>query len=219
MAHLKMLAVEAADSEQMPPGKVFRTTTHHVKELFLYFLPEKFSLDGSSKLQITLTSRQAHEYKVILGTSEYVADGFDFRRYFALPPREQEKAINGAICSAITDICARVGVSAAPVEAARSNAEGVDFKLRYEIERLQKGMRSAGLKVRVFRKLAYEVGEAWEAQVEKEGEVVRTGFMRDKGFVDLRPFYKSASVEGSRYTIKDRFGETVFEFDLSELVA
>lgn len=98
MARLTQLRVHASNAAKdrgiVPPGLRFRETTHHVTEMFVSLLGRRYSLNGSSLVQITCgPSGSDPEFYNVLGSTGVFVESFDFGAYRTMSDAEREETV------------------------------------------------------------------------------------------------------------------------------
>lgn len=219
--YLKMIAVEASNRITLPAVPVFRWTAHHVKEIVLALLPPKFTLDGSSKIQVTCGPRgDEPQYRRTFGTAHYFREDFDFQRYYELTPLERDQMLLQVLEESFLDIATSVDVGAEVRDAISTTAKKVracGFNLVLRSQNLSRCTPCRRLTVHVYRMLNREVGEVWSCKVrDRDGRLVHTELMGESPhYLDLTDFYKLSRWKGSVFEVQSRLGKSVYELDVS----
>ena len=219
MAYLKMLEIGAEEKKrQSKTGVPLRATVYHIKEIFLYFLPKKFYLDGSGKVQITLCAGDADQSCwTVLGVTELKVSYFDFDRYFLLSKREQEHRILSLIRETLAAHCGESAPANHDIALACRQTEESDFHLRYEIEKLRKTERARKYRIMVFRELNRDVGERWEVVGERNGTVLWRVYLRDSTYVHIDACCRKSRIEEDKFIVTDEVDRVHFALNLKEL--
>jgi hypothetical protein len=219
--YLKMIAVEASAKASMPSEPVFRWTVHHVKEIFLALLPQKFVLDGSSKVQITCgPCGDESQYQRVLGTTDYFREDFDFLQYYALKPAERDNMLLTVLQESLFDIASRVNECVEAQDVILAVARDVashEFSLKLHSRRLSKVTSCRRLRVNIYRNLNRQVGEVWSSEViARDHNLIHEEWIGEMPhYLDLTDFYKSSTWKGNVFVVQNRFGKTVYELDVN----
>ncbi len=184
MAYLNMIFVESTDCAPTPSdGTVFRWTAHHVKEIFLHFLPKRFELDGSTKFTLYCGPSPCGEpiYNNVLGASWYHADDFDFAAYYGGNASQREETVLAIPVDVLARVASEHHHSADPIWEAAEAVRRCGFALELPVVRLSRSSPDRTLKLRVFRRLSHQDGEAWGIHVlRRDGTQLETEWITDR---------------------------------------
>lgn len=219
--YLRMITVVASHQAAVPDGLVFHWSAHHVKEIFAALLPRNFSLDGSSKVQVTCGPRGGEpQYWQALGTSNYYVEHFNFHEYERASPELRENMILGVIEQSLADIASRSGKDSNPVSATAQAVREHQFRLSIEIKRLAVTLPDRSARISVFRDLCRRKGECWTLRIsDRRRNVLGEAPMgKCPHYLDMREAYRTAALEGSMFTVRDRFGKVIAASELSGLL-
>lgn len=219
------LRIEASkrisDHGIIEPGYSFRSTTHHVREIFTALLPSSYVLDGSSVFQITCGPRgEESQYRQCLGSSEYYVEDFEFSSYAKADPAGRERMILATVERALSDIATRANADSSVVKTTAAAVLEHNFQLTTEIKKLRKGLGTSGNKLQVYRSLASEFGEAWYARItDRHGSLLAEREMNKKpDSLDRRDYFKAAELIEGSYVVRDHLGKETFRLDVSRFV-
>ena len=215
--YLRLLEFRASEPSRFKSG--FHRPAHHINELFLHFLGNRVTLDGSSKISILCGPRLTEpQYQQVLGCSVCFLESFDFLAFDLGTARERSELFLTAIETVLSDIAARSGVSAGAIQAAAQLVRGRDFCCSMEVKRLSLSLGS--MRLQVFRNLSDELGEAWSLRlVPRGGEpIAELPIGPRPGYIDGRSAYRSTSVEDRIFTVWGSFGRVAATVDLSPFV-
>jgi hypothetical protein len=121
------LAVFRPDYER----EMYLRAAEHVAEIFVRFLPPKFTLDGMAKTNITLGRRQGKpRYCQKINVNEYYFEEFDFAAHDIASPEEKDELILKAIECSLCDIARCHGSSSGPILEAAAATRECGFELR-----------------------------------------------------------------------------------------
>lgn len=216
--YLNMMMVEAGEDAVFPEGFVFRWTTHHVKEIYIELLPQKFYLDGSSKLTITCGKCDfGSNYRQRLGTSQYCVEDFDFRDYCNSSPHLREITILRVIEQALCDIANLHGGDISIIKQTADQVRMHNFTLTKCIPKLSK--KYGDIKLDIYRNLSKDYGETWSLEVvlNKTKQIIhRETIGKTPQYLDLRDFYKRSTIDGNCFIIYSRLGKEVYRYKIEE---
>jgi hypothetical protein len=218
---LREIRIEASsavsDHGVVPPDLVFRWTAHHVRELVAGCLPKAYILDGSSVFQITCGPRgSAAQYSVLLGSSEYFAEDFDFAKYRAASPTERDETLLTLIDDSLSDVAARVGADSSGIKAAVQQVRGLGVRRTVEVKKLGRKL-AGGERIRVVRTLSREEGETWRFRLTSRSEALlaEVAMGTVPNFLDRREYYARAEMVRGAYVVRTRLGKEAFRYDLT----
>jgi hypothetical protein len=216
---LKTIVLTPSDGAALPTGRSFHGKTHHVVEMFAHLLPEGFDLDGSAKVAIACGPRGPEsQYRQVLGTSHYFVEDFDFGRFFSSSGEERDKMTLRTIHDVLRDIALRHGREEAVgllSAIARSIADS-GFEMVLPVQSLTQFRNPPGWRIHVSRRLDRESGESWMAELlDRAGNrLAQKEMTRHPGDLDRRHQFHQAQFDGDVYSVMNRFGKRVFEWDL-----
>jgi hypothetical protein len=217
---LKTIVLMPSDGAALPAGRSFHGKTHHVVEMFTHLLPEGFDLDGSAKVTITCGPRGPESpYQQLMGTSHYFVEDFDFGRFFSISGEERDKMTLRTIHDVLTDIALRRGREEVVVvlAAIARSIEASGFQMELPMRRLTQVRNTWGWRIHVSRRLDRESGESWIAELLDHGgnRLAQKGMTQPSGGLDRRHLFHQAQLDGRVYSVMNRFGKRVFEWDLA----
>jgi hypothetical protein len=77
--------------------EMYLRAAEHVAEIFVRFLPPKYTLDGMAKTNITLGRVQGQpQYRQLINVNEYSFEEFDFATYDCAAAKEKDELILSA---------------------------------------------------------------------------------------------------------------------------
>lgn len=152
---------------------------YHLAALYLFYLGDKFILDGCGKLTIFLKHREdkpKYYYWNFEGASRYYLDDDQVDLYFSIDDKEQADII---LCNythdALIDILKRNDYSEERIERihyARDEIIKNNFSLSYEMTKYSKTDRSRRYRALVFRNINRDLAESWSVRIidKKDGD-------------------------------------------------
>jgi hypothetical protein len=200
-------------------GWWFHTTGHHVRCLLLHFLPKGFDLSGSSKLSVIYGPRPDGEELrgTALGVTWYYIEDFRVADYMALHPETQQEIILKTLCDALTSLSdpSLHGIISDAAQAVSSN----HYAAEIEITKLSRSTSDRQFRIRIYRCLGRQIGEVWQARVfnSRNMEVLRASLTDETDWLDRRDLFSRSSWSGTRYEIRSRLDQVVYNIDVSNL--
>ena len=220
--YLRDISLGASSLAKLPRGRSlrqFNVSAQHVQEIFLVFMPSRYSLDGAGKLNIDLGPRGDEPTYLRLGdVSVFHYEGFAFGDYFALRPVDQAEMILAALEQSALAVAKQFSADPAPIRAAANKTRANGFELRYYVENLSKLTRSRKVRLRVFRHIR-QGGESWGIDVcDRNGEVRKTlQLARKISYVEAATKYYRSALTSAGFRIMSRSGARTFEIDSNQL--
>ena len=220
-----MLTIEQSELADAPKQPPFRWLAYHVKEVVMAFLPKRFQLNDTSKLQVTCGPRgNEPQYSEVLGTSEYYVEDFDFAHYYAVQGRERDDFLLDAIESCLLDIDGKRQLDPGTAGCIRSTiakVREVDFSFSREVKKLSRSTPCRQLRFIVSRHLNRDVGEGWSIDIaQRNKEVLDRQWIGDiPDFLDRTEQYRLSRWIEDRFQIVDPFDRVVWEIDARPYLA
>mgnify|MGYP006969354072 CR=1 FL=1 len=217
--YLNMLTVEQSNLAAAPKEPPFRWLSYHVKEVFMAFLPKRFQLNDTTKLQITCGPRGGEpQYLEVLGTSEYYVEDFDFAHFYAVQGRERDDFLLDVIESCLVDIDNKRQLDPTTAGCITSTVAKVreeDFCFSREVKKLSRSTPCRKLRFIVSRHLNRDVGEGWSIDITKRNkEVLDRQWIGDvPDFLDRTEQYRLSRWIEDSFQIVDPFARVVCEVD------
>ena len=131
--------------------------TSHLKEIFMSFMPGKYTLDGTGKVNLILGRREVPGdpiYKVLLNVNQYHVEDFDFGRFYPDSAEGRHRVILDVIEASLLDIARGVGADTEPLEYAANQTRACSFDRAIFLDRLSRHHRSRRLTVSLFFRLS-----------------------------------------------------------------
>ena len=220
MAFLRQLVFQSSEAVDLPKERRqhLRCIAHHVSELLEHFLGSRYELDGSSKLTVLAgpIPDSDREYLNVLGTSALYLPEFNVEQCLDQPPTQSQEEILDAYVEATRRILALTGLNRPGLEEAARLVRESRFSQEQEIKKLSRSTPDRQVRVRVFRCLSHERGEAWEARIEwRDGSWLGTELITsDPSYLDRTTHFAASRWSGLLYEIfEPRLDRVYFTLD------
>jgi hypothetical protein len=198
--------------------EMYLRAAEHVAEIFVRFLPAKYTLDGMGKTNITLGYAQGKpRYRQLINVNEYYFEEFDFSAYDNAPPEEKDELTLGAIESSLLEIAKMHGSDSEPIRQAAAATRDCRFELK-GYTKLSRFTRSRKLHLKVFQHFSRH-GIEWGIDVaSRKGTVLETLSITPKtdSWRSAHDFRKS-HLRGDRFVILDFLGKTRYTLNVVTL--
>jgi hypothetical protein len=199
---------------------VFHWTGHHVKEIFLNYMPRRYDLNGTSQITLICGPRPAkdQEYTEVLGTSALYIEDFDFDYYIQASGQQREEAILELLESAFVRIASQKEKPFDVIRKAAATVRRSAFALRLPIEKLSRSTSDRSIRINVFRNLSLDDGEAWSAEVSnRSGLLLATEWITPRPhYLDRTEHFSESRWEGSEFQIlSNRLNQIEYRLDVT----
>lgn len=166
---------------------------YYLAQLYLYFLGEKFILDGCGKLTIYVKHRNdlpKYLYWEFEGTSRYYLDDNQVDMYFSIKDNEEADRL---LCSythdVLIDIAKRSGCGEETMNRIHYAMNAIiksNFSISYEITKCSKTNQSRKYRALVFRNINRNLSETWSVKIldKKNNDNIKY-----EGYVKNPPLY------------------------------
>lgn len=196
--------------------EMYLRAAEHVAEIFVRFLPRKYTLDGMSKTNITLGRVQGQpRYRQWINVNEYHYEEFDFAAYDLASPEIKDDMVLSAIECSLLDIAASHGSDSEPIRKAAAATRECRFELR-GYTKLSRFTRSRKLHIKVFQRYSRD-GIAWGIDIASpKGEVFETHCITPKTDSTRSAYgYRKSHWVEDRFVILDFLGKPSYTLDVA----
>ena len=220
--YLRDISLGASNLARLPRGRSirqFNVSAHHVQEIFLVFMPRRYTLDGAGQLNIDLGPRGDEPKYLRLGdVSVFHYEDFGFGEYFSAQPVDRSEMILTALERSALSVAKRFSADPAPIRAAAKKTRAHGFELKYYVDHLSKLTRSRKVRLNVFRHIL-QSGESWGIDVcDRDGRVhKKLPLARKVGYVEASTKYHRSALTPAGFRIVSRSGARVYEIDTEKL--
>jgi len=220
--YLRDISVGASESAVMPRGKTvrdFNRSTHHVQEIFLALMPERYSVDGTGKINIDIGPRgDEDQYVRLLDVSVYHYEDFDFHNYFLSDANARSEMILEVLERSLLAIAKRFKASTGPIRSAAKGTRSSSFQLTSFLPKLSKSTPSRALSLNVFRRIGAD-GENWGIEVrDRSGTLLKTlSIAKRIRYVKSRMSYRKSRWTAKGFEILDGLGNVTYRYDAAML--
>jgi hypothetical protein len=218
--YLREIRIRLSENYKPKLEPPFSQTLHHVREIYMTFLPQKFTLDGSSLLQIfcgPIDDKLMHPSA--LGITNYYVKDFDFVNYYKINHKEKEQTIIKIIESTMLDIIhkSNASIDKSIILNASKAIEQCQCQLKIHIKKLSREYPKSNLKVDVYRNLSYKDGECWTLELKSKDTILYEGYLHQcPGYIDRRSYFNKSLWDNSYFLVFDKFKKEVYRFDLAK---
>lgn len=216
--YLRDISIYTEFSQELPEGftqKDFNLTTHTVQNIFWYQIPEKFELEGISKLNIQITSKipESNYRNSTDGISEYTFGGFDFENYFRKNVAERNRTILKVLETAISDILKTDKQKASELLKITNSISANKFKYQTESKKLSKWNKKRNLKASIIYVIDENGQNAFVKIIDKNGlEVLNKHLINNTVYEYYNNLFKTNWTE-DKFQIIKRDGKIFKEID------
>lgn len=220
--YLRDISLGASLLAKLPRGRSirqFNVSAQHVQEVFLVFMPKRYTLDGAGKLNIDLGPRGDEPTYLRLGdVSVFHYEGFSFGDYYLARPEDRSEMILAALERSALTVAKRFSADPAPIRAAAKKTRTHGFEVKYYVDKLSKLTRTRKVRLRVFRHIL-QGGETWGIDVcDRDGGVHKTlPLARQVSYVEATTKYYRSALTPDGFRVVSRSGAPVYEIDSRKL--
>jgi hypothetical protein len=220
--YFRDLGVSIVKSDDMPPHlpSIYLREAEHVVDIFLHFMPRKYTLDGMGKTNIVLGAIPGKpRYCQSIATNDFILDEFDRDAYQAASPEEKDKIVLAAIESSLLEIACDFNADPEPIRTAAARTRECNFELKRE-SKLSRSTKSRRLRLCVFQHLSRE-GIRWGIDLcNRQGTVLRTLMIdaRSNSW-DSAHDYRKSFWKGSDFVVVDFLDKETYRLNVAPLEA
>ena len=212
---------ESCTAEILQNGVPFRWLTHHISQIYTYFLP-KVDINGSGLITLEFgpKSELDVEFDNMLGCTNVFIENFNFRNFYDLSLQERNFALIEEIRASLITIHKRKRNNTEVIQAITSTADKViesGFNLDIPIKKLEKISKDKSIKIEIHRILNAEVGESWRYSIinRKDRLIIKEDWLSAvPNSLDRRDFYKKSEMKENIFRIYDNPGNITFELEI-----
>jgi hypothetical protein len=220
--YLREIRIRATNPKELNYEPPFEWTLHHVREIYVALLPPKFTLDGSSLLQIFCGQiDETLKHPSVLGIRNYYIGEFDFGAYYKLNTTGKEEVIIKLIEFSILGVASELNLDIDTNKLTETSeyVRKSNCSLKLYSKKLSRIHAKSKLKVSIFRNLSSEYGEAWSFELSRKDNTLAKDFIdKEPWYFNRRDYFKKSSWEDTFFVIRNHLDEEVFRFDINNFL-
>jgi hypothetical protein len=218
LKEIRIRTTKAIRNRYEPP---FEWTLHHVRQIYMSLLPSKFTLDGSSLLQIHCGSiDEISKDPNALGITNYYCEEFDFESYYKFPTKREDviiKLIESSMLSIVSQL--DLDIDQTLILKTSEEVRQCNCSLKIHIKKLSKKYPKSKLKVNVYRNLSKEDGETWSIELRSKENTLFEGYLKERpDYLDRSDYFKRSFWQDNFFIIHCNLNKEVFRFDIGRFL-
>jgi len=218
--YLRDISIHTSNFQELPPGKTqrdFNITTHTIRDIFFYQIPQKFEFERISKLNILITSSPQRDQRLIKyfhGIVEYNYTDIDFEKYFALSREEQNREILKILRETFEDVGKEAPDKKEILLRITDSINDNNFELVRENKKLSKRTRDKKYLASVSVKVNGEGQNAFIDISDKDGNIIVHDHLLTNVVYDFWTKLYSSKWDENTFKIIDRNGSVFKQYEV-----